>query len=85
MTNKCLQVSGFFIFNFFVCEGKGRGGERGGEETGMNIPTGDNSGAKRSMCEGCKENHSEGEAGWSTGMEDLVGQSESLDLILRTA
>lgn len=33
----------FFIFNFFVCEGKGRGGERGGEETGMNIPTGDNS------------------------------------------
>lgn len=37
------------------------------------------------MCEGCKGNHSEGEAGWSTGMEDLVGQSESLELILRTA
>ena len=36
------------------------------------------------MCEGCKENHGEGEAGWSTGMEDLVGQSESLDLILKT-
>ena len=39
-----------FFFFFFFGEGKGRGGECGGEETGMNIPTGDNNSELKDQC-----------------------------------